>query len=1755
MSTKLITQLNPFSTDHNISEIENSSISEIIAKLDKGRAVNTGWRVLLNDEIITDFERQTNDGDTLYVKLVPEGDGSPQSVGKSEKWAGALLTAAGVALLFVPGFGPFAGVALIGAGIGTFANGVLLYNTDFSNPTKDREQPEQSPSIRGSKNQPRPLGYVPILFGKRRFYPDPAINPYTWVDGNGDQYLYQLFCCGQKDQEIDTSSIKIGETPIKEYSSTGSLSSILNGNDKLVQLSISYGGETPPIVTRCVHEDMYNSVLLHETDDGTDASIIKTTPDDTEEINVDIFFYSGLGQYNDEGEVVEASVEVEVLYKKDSEDNSQYKVLGYFKSDSNTITGKELKTKRYSVTRSGLAKGKYTVKVTRKTNDSKDVKVIDTVFLGSIRSIKNQQPVSKARCRELTLVGLKVKVSPKLNGYVEQLNFVSQAKNQIYNDITEKWTTSPTSNPASAAIYAMQGPLSQQKLSSAEIDWSAFETLFLWCKKNNYECNEYVYDSISISELLNSIASTCRAEIFRRNGKITVIQDIERDGFVQVFTPRNSWNYKENIIKADIPDALSLQLTDEASNYAQQELKVYNTPDGNYKSEPDTVQDVPLWGVTSNVQARKLGMYKYAVTKNRPIIHNFSCDFEYMLCSKGDWIKYAGDIALAGITQGRISEVIKNADGSIFGFISDEKIPAMEDEKNYAVRIRLEDGSAVLVGLKKQDKETNLVEFEEDKIINISEGCLFTYGVRGEDSIDLIITDIQCDDDLSASITAVSYSPEIFDVDNPNFVLPDFENRISDIPSVGDSGEFITKEIQKLTQETIPSLEELFKVQQEIESSTDSKIAAATFDVSPKYEALFNTSIIRKGNDGNYSPSKISGVGRAIKGDDTSMPYEGNWLVYVNNENTPFQTFNNTANFELSISDILNVYDNIDNIKVEFKSKSNQIIIDQEFIMVLSGSASYSVILENPFQTYEANEKKELTETSLKTRARVFYGLKELSYLAEDGWSYGIIAPVPGFDISIDVTSGEITIKALSGGEMADSGKIEIPIFIHSQTNTGITIGYENDISRFAEKVIIGFDGVTIGYLEPDENGFYYTYFNYQKLSKTAIRLAQIDTKVDGYWRELTNDLVITVAEKNVLQRLIDSLTAEYHVYEREYKYHRTFAAYETAFKNVDAAVKEILNTSGNYTFKTEGFKNLFNKRFDDYYASRSELNKEISSVSTNFGGISSTDEIEDKKPKPTDFFVWVGEDKTIFNETIFRSGLTYCWSGENNKWVEDKDHTHIMSTMDEAMKWLATEDTEDSNIPAVSFAQTMMASKAVFGQLVTKFASIEKLISEYSSKEDLSNSGRTVIHGGNIETETIDVNKLIVNDAFMDALATRVLRLRKGGVIKSENWDGSLSIIKKGSIYPVSPKDTNIGDYYFKDGDTYFFINTDFWETVIKDNNDPPSYNPIDQAGKYVSTTYTVNPSNKTLTIKAHWYPPQGQPYDKYYTLNIGDTFIDWGEYGSALMMWTGTKIISCGRTGFSQSQKKVSVTEATKDKVEILSSGTHGFIELANGYRESHGEAFFDNIHIAGESTFDGTVNATNSTFSGTVYATDGEFSGKVIANGNSEFRGSILIGNTTENSGGYVENGTKITSGDIRTRDARAVTVASNSFFSGRIGSSFSKYVEARSRYSTNALVIHNTLIYEFEYNIGGPPSMATGYVSVYTVGSRGEVDYFRGSICSVSFEIFDTYTQVDFCDTSGRFNHLRIINNGNCILQIDNSGSYVNCTFERMYIVVL
>lgn len=892
MSIQVTAFLNPFSQKKSEFHFEEViSIQEIIKKLDAVHAVNTGWRVLIDDEIVTDFTRIPKDGQHVYLKLVPEGDN--QSTGTGMKVGGALAVIGGIAAIAFlgwTGIGGVAGAALIGAGVGCFAGGMVLYNIDIpsvSTNKKKQESPEQDPSIRGSENQLRPYGMIPTLFGRRRIYADLAATSFTWAE-NGSIYLYQLFCAGQKDMEIDTGTIKIDETLLKDYSSSKDINTILAGNDPLIDMRIHQDGTMPVLFDKCVHEIQLNTILRHETEEGLDGSVIRTFPVGTQEINVDIFFYNGLGKYNDDGSIGTASVRVDVWYKKSDEDDSAYTPLGYFKTpeegqqlyithtqefdalidageeieektlwehfkeweslggeefsvnesnkeaykikitrirnyDGNDnyssandicftvsyteivttpinydISGSELKTKRYSVTKTGLDKNfSYTVKISRVSADSTDTKVIDDVYVGSIRAAKNMAPVSAGRAKQLTLIELKIKASEKLNNIVKKLNFIAESKTPSYSGNgsgAEQWSYANSRNPASAALYAMQGGFAQQKLTDNDIDWVAFEKLFSWCQIHGYECNAYLTEQLTISNLLSSIASTCRAEILRMNGKLTVIHDIERDSFTQLFTPRNSHGYSESIALSEIPDAQNLNFIDKSVGYAENSARIYNTPDGNYAGEPGTTQEVSLWGVTDKDQALKLGMYNYAVSNHRFLLHKFSCDFEYLMCQKGDWIKYAGDLALAGITQGRITDLGTDENGKTTAFECDEELP-MENGKNYGMRVRKANGESVIIYLENIERSSKVAILSSaiEAATSPQAGDLFTFGeVSGaklDDAIDLVITDIQCGENLSAELTCVEYSPEIFGVDDPNFELPEFENHLSEVQGKIDLGQ------------------------------------------------------------------------------------------------------------------------------------------------------------------------------------------------------------------------------------------------------------------------------------------------------------------------------------------------------------------------------------------------------------------------------------------------------------------------------------------------------------------------------------------------------------------------------------------------------------------------------------------------------------------------------------------------------------------------------------------------------------------------------------------------------------------------------------------------------------------------------------------------------------------------------------------------------------------------------------------------------
>ena len=89
-------------------------------------------------------------------------------------------------------------------------------------------------------------------------------------------------------------SFKLGETALAEFSQTKDITAILAGADPLVRLEILHDGEASSLYPCCVHEDAVNAALKNQIEGGDGrmmpGEIIRTTPDKTDAVNVDIIF-------------------------------------------------------------------------------------------------------------------------------------------------------------------------------------------------------------------------------------------------------------------------------------------------------------------------------------------------------------------------------------------------------------------------------------------------------------------------------------------------------------------------------------------------------------------------------------------------------------------------------------------------------------------------------------------------------------------------------------------------------------------------------------------------------------------------------------------------------------------------------------------------------------------------------------------------------------------------------------------------------------------------------------------------------------------------------------------------------------------------------------------------------------------------------------------------------------------------------------------------------------------------------------------------------------------------------------------------------------------------------------------------------------------------------------------------------------------------------------------------------------------------
>ncbi len=419
-----------------------------------------------------------------------------------------------------------------------------------------------------------------------------------------------------------------------------------------------------------------------------------------------------------------------------------------------------------------VPRGRYDVRLCRYTGDAGSDQIYDEVTWTALRSYQVGAPVLEPG---ISMLALKMRATEQLSGIINDLNAIGHVVCLDYDSGQDTWVERPTSNLASLYRYVLQGPANKRPLTDAQIDIDTLEQWHERCRVNGWTFNHYIDYKGSVDDTLAMVAAAGRASRSYVDGKYSVVMDRPQTNIAQHFTPRNTWGYKYNKTFQEPPHGYRVKFRNADAGYKEDERIVYD--DGYSETNATLIEEFIIPGIVTADLAYKHGRYHIAARRLRPETHTFYTDFEHLTCTRGDLVKFASDVILAGLGYGRVKSYTD--DGvNVLAITVDEEL-SMETGKMYNFRIRKHDGSSHAVRLVTVPGTHKT--FTVDSLLPVAlapdDGALFMYGEAEEEAIDVLVLKILPGKDLTAHLTCIPAAPEVHNADTGT--IPPFNTHIS----------------------------------------------------------------------------------------------------------------------------------------------------------------------------------------------------------------------------------------------------------------------------------------------------------------------------------------------------------------------------------------------------------------------------------------------------------------------------------------------------------------------------------------------------------------------------------------------------------------------------------------------------------------------------------------------------------------------------------------------------------------------------------------------------------------------------------------------------------------------------------------------------------------------------------------------------------------------------------------------------------------
>ncbi|WP_216279316.1 hypothetical protein [Rhodobacter sp. 24-YEA-8] len=343
---------------------------------------------------------------------------------------------------------------------------------------------------------------------------------------------------------------------------------------------------------------------------------------------------------------------------------------------------------------------------------------------------------------------------------------------------TGTWIERPTSNPASLFRVALQAPFNPRRQRDDQIDQDLLADWHEFCRSKQLHCNRVLdQDGTTLREARAEIAAAGRASPRHDGRKWGVVIDRPEGLIVDHISPRNSWDFNLRRTYTEKPHAWIVPFNDEENDF-REARRVLRRP--GYEGDITLTEELSLPGLTNAGIVWREATRRFHEAEHRPDVIEVTQDGLLRAATRGDKVALNHYVLRHTQQVGRVRSVSDQ-------LVELNNLITLSEGASYVLRFRVYEsrpphmlpdtiGQSLVRPVPTTPGETVLLTMTgtgpgpaADDIVH----C----GIMGEDSFDLVVTNIEATTDQCAIVRAVA-TADIIDELTDATVIPAWDGRI-----------------------------------------------------------------------------------------------------------------------------------------------------------------------------------------------------------------------------------------------------------------------------------------------------------------------------------------------------------------------------------------------------------------------------------------------------------------------------------------------------------------------------------------------------------------------------------------------------------------------------------------------------------------------------------------------------------------------------------------------------------------------------------------------------------------------------------------------------------------------------------------------------------------------------------------------------------------------------------------------------------------